>query len=173
MITFLDEENNTLSQKSYDLCIFNIQFHQLNCSCGHAGCLHIHGYYTRKVKATTESFRLKICRVKCSVCGKTHAILPSSIVPYSQLQLVCCCQIISDLNNGHNINSVCDCYVDVDENNVKSVIRRYTKYWKERLFSERISLAPIKSLILQCFLHYSMQFLQVHRTVNLLFAKTT
>ncbi len=173
MITFFDEENNPLSQDFYNTCIFNLQFHQLTCSCGHAGCLFVHGYYKRKVKTTTGSFWLKVCRVRCSECGKTHALLPSSLVPYSQIPLICCHQIISDLNLGRDVNSVCADYPNVDENNVKSIIRKYYMYWKERLLSEFIGLSPLKSLVFQCFSHYSVQFLQVHRTVNSLFFNTT
>ena len=173
MITFLDKENNPLSQKSYDSAVLCLQFHQLTCSCGHSGCLNVHGYYKRKVKSPSGSFLLKVCRVMCSECGKTHAILPSSIVPYSQIPLICCHQIISDLICGNKVVSVCDNYPDVDENNVKSVIRRYIRHWKEKLLSEHISLSPTDSLIRQCFSHYSMQFLQIHRTTNRLFVNTT
>ncbi len=173
MITYLVEENNPLSQNFYDSCINTLQFHQLSCSCGHSGCLKIHGYYQRKVKTHDGSFMLNVCRVKCSVCGKTHAILPSSLVPYSQIPLICCCQVISAFSAGGNINSVCGDYPQVDENNVKSIIRRYRKHWKERLLSCRIDLTPVRTLILACFSHYSAQFMQIHRTANLLCPKTT
>ena len=173
MITFLTEENNPLSQNFYDSCINSLQFHRLSCSCGHSGCLGIHGYYQRKVKTQNGSFLLVVCRVRCSVCGRTHALLPSSLVPYSQIPLVCCCQVISSLSTGGDINSVCEDYPEVDENNVKSIIRRYRRYWKERLLSHRIDLTPVRTLILACFSHYSVQFMQIHRTANLLFPKTT
>lgn len=173
MITFLVKENNPLSQNFYDSCLNSLQFHQLACSCGHSGCLTIHGYYKRKVKTHEGAFMLSVCRVKCSVCGQTHAILPSSIVPYSQIPLVCCCQVISALRNGDDVNSVCEDYPQVDENNVKSIVRRYRRHWMERLLSFRISLEPVRDLILSCFSYYSAQFLQIHRTVNLLHLKTT
>lgn len=173
MITFFVEENNPLSQSIYDSCVNSIQIHQLTCSCKHSGCLHIHGYYKRKVKTHVGSFMLAVCRLKCSECGKTHALLPSSIIPYSQIPLVCCCQIISSFLASKNVNSVCENYTDVDENNVKSVIRRYRKYWKERLLAFHISLAPVRDLVLACFSHYSLQFLQIRRTVNLTHSKTT
>lgn len=173
MITFFVEENKPLSQKFYDSCVNNIQIHQITCSCKHSGCLHIHGYYKRKVKTHFGSFMLSVCRLKCSACGKTHALLPSSIVPYSQITLVCCCWIISSFQNSENINSVCEDYPDIDENNVKAVIRRYRKFWRERLYSFRISLNPVRDLVLACFSHYSLQFLQIRRTINLTHPKTT
>ena len=173
MITFLVEENKPLSQNFYDSCINTIQFHQLSCSCGHSGCLSIHGYYKRRVKTHEGSFMLVVCRVRCSECGKTHALLPSSIVPYSQISLVCCCQIISAFIGSGSINSVCEDYPEVDENNVKSVILRYRKHWKERLLSWNIKLEPVRLLVLACFSHYSAQFMQIHRTVNRIHPKPT
>ena len=173
MITFLTKENNPLSQNFYDSCVNSLQFHQLICSCGHSGCLTIHGYYKRKVKTTDGAFMLSICRVRCSECGKTHALLPSSLIPYSQIPLVCCCQVISAFCSGDDIIAACNDYPLVDENNVKSIVRNYRRHWKERLLSFRISLDPVRSLILSCFAHYSAQFLQIRRTVNQLHLNTT
>jgi hypothetical protein len=171
MITLLVEENNTITQRFYNDCILSLQLHQLKCSCNHSGCLHPHGRYERKVKTRKGSFMLKVFRVKCSECGRTHAILLSSIVPYSQITLICCFRIITSLRK--DADSVCTDYPDVDENNVKSVIRRYKKHWEQRLMSERISLTPVKALVLACFSHYSAQFMQVHRTFNRIFSNTT
>lgn len=173
MITFLVEENNPLSQNFYNSCINSLPFHQLTCSCGHSGCLNIHGYYKRKVKTREGSFMLSVCRVICSECGCTHALLPSSLVPYSQIPLVCCCQILSDYHHQKNVNTVCNDYPEVDENHVKSVIRRYLLHWRQRILSECIPLSPLRALITGCFAHYSAQFLQIHRTVNLIHLKTT
>ena len=173
MITLLVEENNPLSQTFYNSCINSIQFHQLTCSCGHSGCLVIHGYYERKVKSNNNSFTLIVCRVKCTECGKTHAILPSSIVPYCQISLTCCCQIIADAENDTNTCAVCNDNPDIDENNVASILRRFRKHWQQRLLSECIQVEPIRNLVLSCFAHFSAQFLQIRRTVNLLYIKTT
>ncbi len=173
MITFFVKENNPLSQSFYDKCLSNLQFHKLTCSCNHSGCLHIHGYYKRSIKTIRGIHKIRICRVKCSLCGHTHSLLPSSIIPYSQLLLVCCRYIITCLNAGSNVNSVCNYYPDVDENNVKSVIRKYRKYWEQKLIFERIPLSPIKTLILQCFANYSMQFMQIRRVFNTVIVNTT
>lgn len=173
MITFLTEENNTLSQSFYNSCLDRIQFHQLTCSCGHSGCLKIHGYYQRKVKTREGSFMLHVCRLICSECGKTHALLPSSVVPYSQILLVCCCQIVSAYLDAGDVNSACTDFPEVDENNVKSIIHRFRRHWLERLRSFRIDLDPIRMLVLKCFSFYSMQFMQIHRAVNQLHPQTT
>jgi len=62
---------------------------------------------------------------------------------------------------------------EIDENNIKSVLRAFRRHWKERLRSEGISLTPVLALIAQCFSFYSAQFMQIHRTCNTLFVKTT
>ena len=87
MITITVPFDNTLNQKTYENIINTLQFHQLQCTCGHSGCLTIHGYYTRSLKKDDSGISLSICRVRCSHCGRTHAILPSLLVPYSQVSL--------------------------------------------------------------------------------------
>ena len=95
MITLNVKESNTFTQDSYNSFLFHLQFHRLSCPCcGHAGCLSVHGYYHRSLKTPDGKIRLRICRVICSCCGHTHALLPSSIVPYSQTSLKDQCSII-------------------------------------------------------------------------------
>ena len=69
MITLFVEENNTLTPHFYNKIINNLQFHRLTCSCGHSGCLSVHGYYNRFIKAPSGRLCFRICRVKCQCCG--------------------------------------------------------------------------------------------------------
>jgi len=46
--------------------------------------LHRHGYYSRNVITKYSINRINILRVKCPSCNKTHAILPSFLIPYYQ-----------------------------------------------------------------------------------------
>ena len=87
MITITVPFDNPLNQKTYENIINTLQFHQLQCTCGHSGCLTLHGYYTRSLKKDDSEIPLSICRVRCSHCGRTHALLPSLLVPYSQVSL--------------------------------------------------------------------------------------
>ena len=79
MITITVPFDNLLNQKTYETIINTLQFHQLQCTCGHSGCLTIHGYYTRSLKKDDSEIPLSICRVRCSHCGRTHALLISSL----------------------------------------------------------------------------------------------
>ena len=127
----------------------------------------------RGVFQPVETVSLRICRVRCSECGRTHAILPSSIVPYDRIPLSDQHRIICAYEDGSDRNAVCEDNPSVDENNVKSVIRRYLLFWLQRLLAEAIRLTKIPSLILDCFSFYSMQFMQIRRTPCLLFTTTT
>jgi hypothetical protein len=59
----------------------------------------------------------------------------------------------------------------VDENNAKHIIRQYKKHWKERLLS--ISLSVRDSLTIPCLSAFSRQFMQIHKTPNILFEPPT
>ena len=61
MITISTDFCNTISLDFYDNTIATLQFHQLTCSCGHSGCLTIHGYYDRCAKSEDGFIRLHIC----------------------------------------------------------------------------------------------------------------
>lgn len=47
------------------------------------GSTYSHGVYPRKVKIDgSRKEELPIARLKCTSCGKTHAVLPDFIAPY-------------------------------------------------------------------------------------------
>ena len=61
---------------------------RLECNCCHwkGSCIR-HGYYERSYLLTAgdlvgEGTKIRILRVKCKHCGRTHAILPEEIAPY-------------------------------------------------------------------------------------------
>lgn len=173
MITIFVRDCNQISQSFYDSVINHLQLHQLTCSCSHSACLAVHGYYRRTVKLPSGAVRLRVCRVKCSECGTTHALLLSSMVPYSQIPLPDQQKICCDFEEGKVSTLICEANPSVDENNVKSVLRNYRHCWREKLRSLKIRLFPLDVLILFCFSDYSSQFMQIHRQVNKLFSYTT
>lgn len=172
MITLDVSDFNNFSQEFYDSVVNALDLHQLECSCRHSGCLSVHGYYGRSVITDDGKVKLRIRRVRCSECGKTHALLLLSLVPYSQVFLEDQRTIVQDHENGENPNAICSAN-GLDENNVKSIILRYRRFWQQRLQSESIFLDPIRELITGCFALYGMQFMQIRRTPNKLFSFTT
>lgn len=173
MITIFDGFCNPISQDSYDKTINNLQFHQLTCTCGHSGCLTIHGYYDRSVKSAEDSVHLHICRVKCSHCNVTHAFLPASIVPYSQLSLPDQIDILSHYEGDNDYSKVMDRTPSIDENCIHAIIRRYVHHWLQRILSAHLSLSASLPFLKRCFLHFSRQFMQVRGTPNILFLTPT
>ena len=164
MFTIIVEILNSFNQRFYDSIISNLRFDELTCECGHSGCLTIHGYYSRYVQEQDEKLRIKITRVKCSVCGKTHALLMSSLVPYSQIPLENQREIIVSHEDGESVSQICDDHPQIDENSIKAVIQRFKLYWKDRLISKGISLSSPGTLIRCCFENYSAQFMQNRNT---------
>lgn len=173
MITLSIELCNPLTQNIYDDILSSLQFHQLTCTCGRAGCLCVHGYYTRSFKTPDGKISLRICRLRCQECSRTHALLPSVIVPYSQISAPDQADIIRQFHDKEALRSLLDRLPCVDENNVKYILRSFLRHWKQRLLSHGIPLAPFSCLLSGCFSSYGRQFMQVKRTPNLLFPKTT
>ena len=173
MILISVSDYNQFSQNYYDSVINALQFHQLRCSCGHSACLSIHAYYRRNVFLPDGSVTLRICRVRCSVCGRTHALLLSSIVPYDRISLSDQHSVVRAYQEQTDRNAVCEANPTIDENNVKSIIRRFRRFWLQRLLAEKIRLSEIPALIHNCFSFYSMQFMQIRRTAAVLFASAT
>lgn len=172
MITLNTDINNTLTQKTYNQLIADLQFHRLTCTCGHSGSLSVHGYYLRSVKVPEGKIRLRICRVICSCCGRTHALLPSAIVPYSQIPLLEQVEIVSAYETSDSPEAVMSRNPSIDESNCAYVIHQYYRHWKQRLLSERIDVCDI-FLVRQCFTYFSRQFMQIKNTPNTLFLNTT
>lgn len=173
MITISVKDYNQISQDFYESIINSLQFHRLPCSCGHHACLTIHGYYKRGVYLPDGTRMLKVCRVKCSECGRTHALLLSSIVPYSRIRTSDQQAIIIAYETASGTGRVCDENPSIDEKTAMSVVRRYLRFWKQRLLSEGVSLTELGTLIRGCFSYYSMQFMQVRCTFNQLFPSPT
>lgn len=173
MITLFVEEYNPLTPNFYNEIINHLQFHQLTCPCGHSGCLSVHGYYHRSIKTPSGKLRFRICRVKCECCGHTHAILLSSMVPYSQVSLSDHVEIINNYNSGSSQENLMNSNPSIDESSYRYIIRCYKRHWHEKLASERILLMPVLKLVNLCFSHFLRQFMQIKNTPNILFLNTT
>lgn len=173
MITVSVTDCKTISQKIYDDVLSSLQFHQLSCSCGHSACLFRHAYYYRSVKTPVGKIRLRICRLKCSVCGKTHAVILSSLIPYSQISLFDQLSIIRIALTDRDFASVMDVNPEIDENNIRYIVKQYFKHWKQRILSENIPLFPESCLTKRCFFSFLRQFMQIKNVPNLLFPLPT
>ncbi len=178
MITVITQECNEISQELYDAAMDSIQNCQLECSCGHCGCLVGHGGYTRYVKTAIGKIPMAIRRVQCSFCDATHALLLSSIVPYSQVPLSDHAAIASSYEQtasaaGKDAMDVMDTNPELTPSQVFYILSLYIRFWRQRLLSESLPLSPVHALTQPCIRLFERQFMQIKNTRNILFVPPT
>ena len=170
MITIIADKSNTLNQISYDKFLDNINYHQLLCSCGMSGCFNKHGYYSRSIKTSEGILTLSILRVRCKHCGKTHAIFPHVIVPYSQILLYEHILILTAYINKTSFDPIMINIISIDESNIRYIICKYLSHWKEVITAFGFSIADdILALVEQCLNTFKRQFMQIKSIPNILF----
>lgn len=173
MITVETENYNHISQDFYNNTIHSLDLALIPCTCGHSGCLIRHGVYKRRIQLADTVITLSVIRVYCKECGHTHALLLSSMVPYSQIPLRLHVSTIIAAEHQTDFASLLDGQVCVDENNLKSILRNYQLHWRERLWAASIRLTDLSRLISGCFSYFSRQFMQIKTTRNKLFVPPT
>lgn len=172
MITILTENYNTISQGIYDEIIGSLEIKQLSCTCGHRGCLERHARYSRSLRISGEKILIRIIRLRCRECGRTHAILLSIMVPYSQIPYADQQSIAVNYENGDRSGEVLNRNWLIDEREISYIICRYKKHWKERLASVGINVAA-EGLLSRCFKAYGRGFMQIKKIPNILFVLPT
>lgn len=179
MITFLVEDYNTFSNKTYIDLIDSISLNQLTCPgkhgnpCGHKGCMIKHGSYARTFSHDGLSETIFIVRVICKECGTTHALIPSNILPYSQFPVMDITNLISLYEDNSPLDPVMENNPYIDRSVAFSYVRKYLLYWKERIKSIPLHLSTSSGFIWDCFYHFGIQFMQIKRTSNILFCPPT
>ena len=176
MITLLLPDFNPMPEKVleiYNSVVANLKLHQLTCPCGHSGCLCVHAYYHRTLKTPAGPVRMRIMRVFCRECEKTHALLPAFIVPYSQIPAPYQAKIAQQAEGSRDFSAVMEHCPCINESNIRSVIRNYLLHWKERLLSYAIPFMPFDALVSRCFYHHHCQFMQIKIRTHSLFPDTT
>lgn len=173
MITVFTEECNEISQDFYDSVMDSIKNYQIKCSCGCSGCLVRHGHYVRSAKTALGKVPLIIRKVQCTLCNATHALLLSSIVPYSQVPLTDHAAIASSYEKGGCGMQAMDENPELSPSQVWYILSLYIRFWRQRLLSERIPLSPAHALTAPCLRCFGRQFMQIKSTRNVLFVPPT
>lgn len=170
MITLKTKIFNYPSQKNYDYFLSHLNLYKLKCSCDARGQCKKHAYYTRRIKTPFGKVRLCILRVICTSCGKTHAILLDSIVPYSQVVLKDHIDIITAMEEKKNRNHIMERCPEIEESNITYILNTYRRHWRERIqsISPQIMklLKEINVLIISSFYRFQLNFMQIHYTYN-------
>ncbi len=170
MITVTTHKIKSFTQKSYNKFIEALHLHQLSCSCGVLGHFIKHAYYKRTIKTPDGPVFIRVLRVICKCCGKTHAIFPKVIVPYSQIPLTEHLSIIKMYHSNSSYEQFMIANEYIDESNIKYIIRQYLRHWKERITAFRLPLNDETSLVINCLKLFSRQFMQIKCVPNLLIA---
>lgn len=158
MIINLIDSVKVLTQKKYDEMFENMNLSCMKCTnCGNVG-FHKHCKYSRFVKNQYGHFKIVIKRVICPKCGKTHAILPKCVVPWSQVSVEDNIHIINTKTE-HDIRDLLDILFWIEIEDIKNIKRRYKRYWKERILSSKITLNQDITEI--CINNFNRQFMQI------------
>ena len=96
-----------LVNEIYTVALENIDLDKAKCNiCNSIGDFEIKGYYIRSIIINYTKVKVRILRVKCKNCGKTHAILFLDFIPYYSMSSSECKRLFDS-----NFN---DQYYDVD-----------------------------------------------------------
>ena len=74
-----------------------------------------------------------IRRVQCDICCTTHALLPSGIVPYSQVPLAEHAAIAASFENGGRGMEVMEADPELSPSQVFYILSLYIRFWRQRL----------------------------------------
>lgn len=146
---------NSLNNIIYDYVVQykEADFSSFSCPhCSHKGTMVRNGYYSRKVNVNCKLHNIKIYRVICKECGRSHAVLPSFIIPYIQTPLNEAFIIINDYEDKKSTTP--DTY---------RIIKSYLN-WQNRLKSVLLSFKDnIVTILMTCINKFKMFILQNHK----------
>ena len=134
--------------------------------CCEKGILIKHGYYTRCFRTHSGEETLTILRVKCSVCCKTHALLPSDLIPYCQCGTESSISFILNYEAGKNCDEgLADTNGLLDENDYYRCIKKYKTNWKGRIESLHFNIHKLSENFIEygaiCIRSFCRHFLQM------------
>ncbi len=151
----LNTNDFNIDIKKYDKIIDTLEVKTIKCPiCGHCD-LERHGYYSRYINISKEKIEMTILRVRCKSCGKTHAVLPSFIVPYLHTSIIELHDDVVSIDEGKT--------PDKDEHEIKQIKKIHRK-WKEILLSLGLNIrSKLFDLVRECFRAFKQCFMQIHR----------
>lgn len=152
----IDNFKDELNQQFYDEHINLIDIHSLSCTCGSHDNV-IHGYYKRKVRTDKENIKLRIVRIRCKGCGKTHAILLSLIIPYKSVCLNTSIRIIKK----DNIDSLMTSNIQIDEQIIFRIRKIFNEKYKKWMTLSKLTFND--DLVFKSFIDFKSNFLQVRK----------
>lgn len=128
IIINLTHKINTLNQKNYNNIIFSLDFSSIECPACSSHEWQTHAYYLRYCDFFSR-LKLRVLRIRCKNCGKTHVILVQPLIPFSSLHYD---DIISVLFDNRTVDSSLFYFL---YNKYSSLERNYDCYCRVNLKS--------------------------------------
>lgn len=101
-------------QRLFDLALAGIRLDQVRCpKCGAIGCFTPCKCYQRMMITTSSGRRSNtrpvVPHVRCSSCGRTHALIPENLIPYGSYSLrFVFTVLLSYLHRHGSVSEFCD-----------------------------------------------------------------
>lgn len=85
--TFVPDSNTLqpLISKFYNDSVNSLNFNNIHCSNCHGSLWIRHAYYFRSLIIFNQKIRIRITRIMCKSCDKTHAILVEDMIHFISL----------------------------------------------------------------------------------------
>lgn len=147
--------NFNLKLEDYEKLIINLEVKTIKCpDCGSCD-MERHGYYKRYIIISGVKYPIRILRIRCKECGKTHAVLPSFVVPYLHYPIEELYTMIIKVDNDEKL--------DLYDHEVRQIKKVY-RFWIERIKSILKWITDeLEELIDLCRIKYTMCYMQIHQ----------
>ena len=135
--------------------------------CCEEGIMQLHGYYTRQLHLLSGlKIMIRLARVKCLHCNKTHALIPNFIVPYLRKEYAIIETILTAReSNEKPVETMRKNSASVDSRVYYSILKSWTSVWKAKLHAIGLTIAnfvnSFKSSDDACIGKYSRSFMQM------------
>lgn len=192
MVSYKSIKYKSYRQEDYDKEIKEIEddeYKHIRCTCGSLGHFHRHGAYWRFLTSEVEDIiknndekkennaddknetnLIKITRIRCESCNKTHALLPTVIIPYRILSNPIITKMIDSYRNAFDSVAALARMAGISPEQARKLISFYEKHHKERLesFLADFNVAEYldQEFISGYFKENHMMFMQRTATVN-------
>ena len=144
-----------------------LNFSDLPCPCCKECGMRIFAYYSRYVKNPDfpEKTKIRVLRVRCvnENCRKTHAILPSTIVPYSQITMADTISIVK-AQSKEDARKILDENILISLEDIRKTKLKFLNFWKSRISNIEASLGSDR-FFSECISVYKMHFMQLPPTI--------
>lgn len=154
-----NDEYQSNVQRVYNEEIDKTNYNHVKCDkCQQVGNFIIHSYYTRSIRFGGITMKIRLIRVICKGCKRTHAIMFSDFIPYSRI----------NTEEGHKIlKSTSTDQIDpnISYETIINVIHRYRCRYKELFLIYNLSFIKhsIIDITRKLIDEVKLTYLQIHR----------